>query len=57
MPMFGRKAPKASTHDHDETDYHWEWVMNADGTRSTTRMACRCPAGTAHDGPVPEPED
>jgi hypothetical protein len=47
---FGKSEPKRDTHDNEGADYHQAWVMNGDGTRSTTWVACRCSKGADHDG-------
>jgi len=33
---------------------HWQYVMNADGSRSSTKVPCDCGQGGEHDGPVPD---
>lgn len=55
---FGKKKPAKAAgnrHDNEGVDYHQEWVMNADGTRSKTWISCTCAIGHHHDGPIPDP--
>ncbi len=44
--------PDRSQDDPTNADmpYHQAWLMNADGTRSTTWESCDCSTGHDHDG-------
>lgn len=52
---WNKPEPRPSTHDNEGLDYHQEWVMNADATRTTTWTSCTCRLGRDHDGAVPAP--
>jgi len=56
MALFSRKHEKVDAHDNEGIKYHMAYVMNADGTRSSTWVSCYCSAaqpGGSHDGAVP----
>jgi hypothetical protein len=53
---FGKSEPKVDTHDNEGIKHHMAYVMDADGTRSSTWVPCYCSAaqpGGNHDGAVP----
>jgi hypothetical protein len=57
MP-FGRSKPQPSPDPGPgmlDNGKHWQYVMNADGSRSSTKIPCACAQGAEHDGPVPDP--
>ena len=37
--------------ENKDMPYHQAWLMNADGTRSSTWIPCTCSIGADHDGP------
>ncbi len=54
---WGKAKASKDSHDNEGVDYHPSWVMNNDGTRSSTWVSCHCsaaqPGSDGHDGPTP----